>query len=242
MAFTNPIPSYQIPNGNDPTKPFIFLNIHNTIKLTPTNYLSWKIQIEAILTGHDLLQYVDGFLVCPPTVVTNEAGEEAPNPDHSFWTRQDRLLFGALISTLSQNLVPLVSQARTSKQLWDILAQTYALPSRGHIKQLKDQLNRISKGSRSVIEYMQAIKACADQLSALGKKIEHEDLIDRVLLGLDDSYNSVIESVNARDTPISFEELHEKLINKELSIQQSRADPSLPATAFAASTRTPARN
>ena len=84
---------------------------------------------------------------------------------------------------------------------------------------------------------MQAIKTCADQLAALGKNIEHEDLIDRVLLGLHESYNSVIESVNARDSPISFEELHEKLINKELSINQNRSDPTLPATAFVATAR-----
>lgn len=84
---------------------------------------------------------------------------------------------------------------------------------------------------------MQAIKACADQLVALGKKMEHEDIIDRVLLGLDESYNSVIESVNGRDTPISYEELHEKLINKEFSLHQARPEPDLPASVFAATTK-----
>lgn len=51
------------------------------------------------------------------------------------------------------------------------------------------------------------------------------------------NHTIVIESVNARDTPISFEELHETPINKELDIQQNRPDPSLIATAFAATTR-----
>ncbi|KAL5715165.1 hypothetical protein ACHQM5_017029 [Ranunculus cassubicifolius] len=214
----NPTPSYLIPNGADLTKPFTFINTHNVIKLTPTNYLSWKLQIEALLIGHDLYQYVDDSLSCPSKTITTN-GVEKPNPDYTFWFRQDKLLFGALVPTLSTSLVPLISQAKTTKDLWDILAKTYALPSRGHVTQLKDQLNRITKGNRSITEFMQAIKACADQLAALGKKIEHEDLIDRVLLGLDESYNSVVESVNARDTPISFEELHEKLINKELYIQ-----------------------
>ncbi|KAL8146584.1 hypothetical protein AgCh_004348 [Apium graveolens] len=232
----NDTPSYQIPNGNDPTKPFTFLNIHNTIKLTSTNYLSWKIQMEAILIGHDLYKYVDGSLSCPSPVVTTDTIEKT-NPEFLYWTRQDKLLFGALVGTLSQTLVPLVSQAHTTKEMWDILAKTYALPSRGHIKQLKDQFNRITKGNRSITEFMQAIKTCADQLAALGKKVEHEDLIDRVLLGLDESYTSVIEAVNGRDTPISFEELHEKLINRELTIQQNRQDSSMPATAFAVTTR-----
>ncbi|XP_021744626.1 uncharacterized protein LOC110717564 [Chenopodium quinoa] len=172
MALSNPNTSYQIPNGNDPTKPFTFLNINNANRLTATNYLSWKMQIEAILVGHDLYQYVDGTLPCPPPTITTD-GVEKLNPDFSFWTRQDKLLIGALIGTLSQNQYPLVSEARSSKQLWDILAKTYATPSRGHIKQLKDQFNRITKGNRTITEFMQSVKACVDQLAALGKKMEH---------------------------------------------------------------------
>lgn len=115
--------------------------------------------------------------------------------------------------TISLNLVPLVSQTTTSAQLWDKIHQTYALLSRSHIKQLKDKFNWIVKGNTSIIDFTQTLKACVDQLVVLGKPIEHEDLIDKVLAGLDDSYQSVIETVNARDTTISFEELHEKLIN-----------------------------
>ncbi|KAL5730568.1 hypothetical protein ACHQM5_003373 [Ranunculus cassubicifolius] len=234
-------PSYLIPNGVDPTKPFTFINVNNVIKLTPTNYLSWKLQIEALLIGHDLHQYVDGSISCPSSVVTTN-GVEKPNPEFLFWNRQDKLLFAALVPTLSTSLIPLISQAKTTKDIWDILAKTYAKPSRGHIKQLKDQFNRISKGNHSITEYMQSIKACADQLAALGKVVDHEDLIDRVLFGLDTPYNSIIEFVNSRDNPISFEELHEKLINKELILKQNQQDSSLHATTFAATTRNQGRS
>lgn len=87
----NPIPSYQIPNDNDPTKPFTFINTHNTIKLTLINFLSWKMQVEAILMGHDLYKYVDGSLACPSEMITTDCVEE-PNPDFLFWIRQDKLL------------------------------------------------------------------------------------------------------------------------------------------------------
>ena len=64
---------------------------------------------------------------------------------------------------------------------------------------------------------MQAIKTWAEELAALGKPLDHEDLIEKILEGLDDDYQPIIDAVNGRDTPISFDELHEKLINKELS-------------------------
>ena len=240
MAASNPTPSYEIPNGADPSRPFTFLNIHNTIKLQSTNYLSWKLQVEAILICHGLYKFVDGTFPCPPPVLTPD-GTETPNPDRVYWIRQDKFLFGALVGTLSQPLVPLISRTTSSHTLWVTLAKTYALLSRGHIKQLKDQLNRTTKGNSTKIEFLHAIKACADQLASLGKPMDHEELIDRILLGLDDSYTSVIESVNARDNPISFEELHEKLINKELLLNQTRSTFNHPATTLVAVARPPHR-
>ena len=59
------------------------------------------------------------------------------------------------------------------------------------------------------------IKTRANELAILGKPIDNEDLIDRVLEGLSDEYKSVIDAINACDTSISFDELHEKLLNEE---------------------------
>ncbi|XP_021769708.1 uncharacterized protein LOC110733949 [Chenopodium quinoa] len=147
-----------------------------------SNYISEKLQVEALLVGHDLFVYADGSNPCPPPVITID-GTELPNPEYTFWTRQDRLLFGALIGAISQNLVPLISQAKTSAQLWEKFHSTYALPSRGHIKQLKDKFNRIVKGPSSITDYMRQLKECSDHLVVLGKPIDHEDLIDKVLAG-----------------------------------------------------------
>ena len=65
----------------------------------------------------------------------------------------------------------------------------------------------------------------------MGKPVDDEDLIDRVLEGLSDEYKSVIDAINARDTSISFVELHEKLLNKNAYFQTAQPSPlSLPAT------------
>ena len=59
----------------------------------------------------------------------------------------------------------------------------------------------------------------------MGKPIDDEDLIDQVLEGLSDEYKSVIDAINARDTLISFDELHEKLLNKEASLETAQPSP-----------------
>ena len=63
------------------------------------------------------------------------------------------------------------------------------------------------------------IKTRADALALLEKPVDDEDLIDRVLEGISDEYKSVIDAINVHDTSISFVELHEKLLNKEASLQ-----------------------
>ena len=75
------------------------------------------------------------------------------------------------------------------------------------------------------------IKTRADELAILGKPIDNEDLIDRVLEGLSDEYKSIIDAINAHDMSISFAELHEKLLNKEASLPTAQPSPlSLPST------------
>ncbi|KAK2651804.1 hypothetical protein Ddye_011660 [Dipteronia dyeriana] len=86
---------------------------------------------------------------------------------------------------------------------------------------IKDQLKIATKGSQTLLDYMQFIKGCADELAILGNPIDEDDLIEKILDGPDDSYKSIFDVVNSHETLITFEELHEKLINKELSLHHS---------------------
>lgn len=131
-----------------------------------------------------------------------------------------------------------MSLAATSKELWETLATTYGSASRGHIKQLKTRFRAITKGPQSISEFMNAIKMVSDELALLGEPVKNEDLIERVLDGLGDpNYQGVIDAINAHETSISFAELHEKLINRELTVKAQPILGSFPASAHAVSSR-----
>ncbi|KAL4578315.1 hypothetical protein LXL04_014436 [Taraxacum kok-saghyz] len=226
------------------TPELTIVNFPSSLKLSSTNYLSWKTQIEALLYGLDLFKFIDGSNPSPaPTVAAD--GTSKPHKDFDAWFRQDRLLFGAIVGTLSSSIVPLITNAKSSLDAWSILSKTYANPSRGHIKQLQYRLKQTSKSSdQTITDYMQTIKTLVDELSILGKKMDTEDITDAVLTGLDSTaYKSVIDAIHARDSAISFHELHEKLINHELSLAQSSPTTNLhqPASAFAATKRNPTK-
>ncbi|KAI4347888.1 hypothetical protein L6164_008664 [Bauhinia variegata] len=201
---------HTIPNDVDPKCPLVVVMLSNILKLTSTNYLSWKLQIEATLFGYGLFKYLDGTFPAPPTTITMETVSE-PNPAYLTWVRQDKLLFGALIGTLEPTLVPLISRSRTTQEVWDTLAHTFARLTRGHIKQLKTTFKALTK--------------------------DPEDITDKVLESLDSTFQGVIDAVHARDTPISFDELHEKLLNRELMAKSQPIMPTLPASVHATTTR-----
>lgn len=221
-------------SGVDPKTPLISVNMSGITKLSSSNYLTWKLQVQALLEAHELHVFLDESQTPVATIIV--ADETAPNPLFVAWKRQDRMLYSALMGTLTVNVQPVVARELTTHEIWQTLANTYGRSSRGHIKQLRQQLKHVTKGDQTVTDYMRNILTKADQLALLGAACDHEDLLDIITDGLGDDFRAIVEMVNGRDSPISVEELHEKLLNREntLLITNATTLSSVPVTANAA--------
>ncbi|KFK33813.1 hypothetical protein AALP_AA5G063300 [Arabis alpina] len=201
----------------DSTQNLLNINMSNINKLTSTNYLTWNLQVNALLDGYALAGYVDGSTPAPDATVTTNS-ITTPNPAFVTWKRQDRLIFSALLGTISPAIQTLVSKSKTSAEMWKTITSTYAKPSRGHIQQLKQQLIEYSKGEKTIDEYLQGLVTRFDQLALLGKPLDHDEQIDKILAGLPEEYKSLAEQIEGRDVSPSIIELHEKLLTKEAKI------------------------
>ncbi|KAL0790712.1 hypothetical protein Bca101_006958 [Brassica carinata] len=224
-------------NNQDPQATLLSVNMSSVTKLTHQNYLMWGRQVRALLEGHELQQFIDGSGdgVPSPTIQVNAVS--SPNPAYAPWRRQDRLLYSAIIGAITLPLQTIVSTANTTKEVWDTLAETFGNPTRGHIRQLKNQINKGSKGTKTISEYMRGIKSKADELALLGKPMDPEDLTENILGGLSEEYKSEIDAVNGRDKPISFNELYERLLNREAMILCTETSAVAPIVAHAADSR-----
>lgn len=223
-------------NPNATATSFVAFNVsaQAPLKLTSTNYTSWSFQFYTLLTGYNLLGFVDGSHPCPPAM---KEGTTVVNPDFTAWTRQDQLILSAIIGSLSPTLIPLIATAKTTADAWCTLANTYDRPSRGRIMALKNKLHHPIKGTRSITEFMTKIKGFIDELSLLGVTTDSEDITLKILHGLDDSYKELPNAIQARDTSITFDELHEKLLTMEAQLSSRVTDSTPPsATAFHAAT------
>ena len=204
--------------------------------LTSTNYCAWRAQFDSLLIGYDLYGFVDGSRLCPPvTIIAPPSTIALPNPAYMLWIRQDQLLLNAIIGSLTATLVPFIAAKKTSLDAWKSLEKTYASLSRGRIMELHGKLANPIKGSRTITEYMLEIQACIDSLALMNKPVDFDELSIRILNGLDDSYTNLSSALQARETPIEFDELFEKLLQVESQLALlAKSVPSHSASAFAA--------
>ncbi|WVZ24403.1 hypothetical protein V8G54_002947 [Vigna mungo] len=92
--------SSSISNPHEPSKPFTCITLSSVTKLLPLNYLTWKLQVETLLDGYDLLKYPDGSFPAPPMTISTTVVPPSPNP--TYQTCVDRIdLYTVLSSPLS---------------------------------------------------------------------------------------------------------------------------------------------
>lgn len=71
------------------TTSVIVLNAQTSIKLTHSNYPTWKVQFNSLMVRYDLLGFVDG----------TKNGPTETHTDYTYWKRQDQLILLAIINS-----------------------------------------------------------------------------------------------------------------------------------------------
>jgi len=203
-----------------------------SLKLDSSNYLMWQSQVLPVLRSNDLLGIVDGTEPSPPRFLTNEQGESIVNPEYTLWNKKDQFILSWINATLSEAVLATVYGLNTSRQVWSALASRFASQSRSRISHIKRQLQNLKQGSMTCSDFLRAAKVWADQLAAVGRPIDDEDLISYIISGLNPTFNSFITSYIfiTRDNPLTFEEFRDELLNHEMLLNQQNAAAPDPAT------------
>ena len=111
--------------------------------------------------------------------------------------------------------------------------------------QLKEDLTLNHRGSRTVTEFLQAIKLTANELARIDHPVTDDDLTLYVLNGLGPDFREIVAPIRAREHPIRFEELHDLLIGHESylrRLEQQTMQPLVSTANFTQRRHFPARN
>lgn len=117
----------------------------------------------------------------------------------------------------------LVASSTTLHEAWNQITHFYANKSCSQIMHIWERLTLHSKDTNNIVEYMQVIKKVVDELAIVGDPLSDDDLTIHVLNVLKSEYEEVVSSVRARESPITFEELYDKLEDHEIDLKWGEA-------------------
>ncbi|XP_019161889.1 PREDICTED: uncharacterized protein LOC109158431 [Ipomoea nil] len=207
--------------ATQPTITHISAPTHFPIKLTSTNFLIWKKQIESTLIGLDLVGYINGSTPAPAKF--SDQMQTVLNPAYKAWFRQDQTVLSAILGSLSDTLQPVISSATSACDAWARLSTSCAAASRGRIVSLKTKLAKNPKANRSIDSYKRDMRAIADDLALAQSPVTEEDLVVHIFTQLGDEYNSIVAALRVRTEAISYSELHDVLTDYERILQDNEA-------------------
>ena len=171
-----------------------------TIKLDRENFSLWRSTIISALETFKLESFI--LAPSPPTetristtpdgVTTNE-----PNLDFLIWKKRDRFVLLWIKSTLSERALSLVVRATSSYMAWIAIEKTFQAQTRVRRMAMKVQLQTLTKGSLSMLEYIERKRSIAYSLAENLHPVAEEDLVGYILNGLDSSYGPFSTQLNS---------------------------------------------
>ena len=194
----------------------------NEGKLDGSNYTLWKFKIKAILNSYELLQTATGDDRMPhPTVSADDPAITIP-PDLALltaWQRRDADILCAILTSVSDSILPLIQYVSNAAEAWQILQNQYEMRNQTWVQNLENQLaaEKFADGEVTKI-FITRIKNLRDQMAAISIGIESRDLARRRICVLPPRYDSLVTSVNTQVCvpPLSFEEFCSILQEEEM--------------------------
>ncbi|XP_019160064.1 PREDICTED: uncharacterized protein LOC109156680 [Ipomoea nil] len=175
-------------------------------KLTYKNYLLWRTKVVPFLHGHDLMGFVDGTKPSPVVLLAADAMPR-PNPAYAVWMRQDQALLSMLVSSLSDEVMPIAVGRRTSHALWKAIVQTLSSSSRARALNLLGQLQGLDQGDSSVADYIGRAQVIVEELTLAGRVVSLDDQNLFVFRGLRPEFRALTASLAVRGQPVTLQEL-----------------------------------
>ncbi|KAF6142840.1 hypothetical protein GIB67_002704 [Kingdonia uniflora] len=148
-----------------------------SVKLSSHNYFLWKKQVLPILGSHNLLGYVDSTIPPPQRMITSQDGREEINPEFLKWETTDQMVMSLINSTLSEEVLGETIVFTKSKEVWDMLLETNARPSKPRALQLRHELQTIQRGSDSIKDFLRKFKGILDSLVAMDQSPDEEEKV-----------------------------------------------------------------
>ncbi|CAN6707786.1 unnamed protein product [Malus baccata var. baccata] len=210
-----------------------------SVKLDDSNYLQWHFQMQLLLEGYGIMNFVDGSSSCPPQFSSTSSSDSdisftgshsrVESDDYKVWKMHDRALMHLITATLSSSAISCAIGSTSARDLWVRLQDQFYVVSRTAIFQMKSNLYTIKKGTDFMTQYLHRIKEARDFLAAAGVTFADEDIVILALNGLPSEYNTFRCVIRGRENVISLKDFRFQLLVEEVFVQNNSSIPFLSA-------------
>ena len=184
-----------------------------TEKLSRGNYAMWLAQVTATLQGARLWKFTKSTYSPPSEFLEADEADKGkkvdpvPNSEYEQWFAKDSQVRSYLFSSLSKDVFSQVAMSTTAAELWAAIQGLQASQSHARIMATRMALATAQKGSSSMAEYFTRMKGLADDMASAGKKLDNDEIVSYILMGLGEEFDPVVTSVSSRADSISLQEL-----------------------------------
>jgi hypothetical protein len=190
-------------------------------KLTRNNHTIWCAQVLTALRGARLEGFLTGKKKAPTEELEEKEGEKSitvPNPEYEDWLAGDQQVLSFILASISKEILVRVVTAPTTAEAWKILEEQLTSQTRVSTINTRMALATTWKGTLSLVEYLAKMQRLGNNMAAAEKPLEDDDLVMYILAGLDEDYDSVVNSVLARPQAITGSKLAAQMLSFEALI------------------------
>ena len=209
-------------------------------KLDGTNYPLWAYMMRHVLVAKDLWNVVAGNDVRPMSrtdnatstgTVEDEAGtstmvEPPPSQEQRRWDGRDAQAHALIALSVKRSIIPHIRSCKTAREAWDVLCTLYQARNEARVAYLRKQLEseHMNEGD-SMDNFLTKVKDLKEQLIFADEVLSDNSLLQTVLNGLPDSYQSFASTLRlmmkGNPNALSFEELGFILLQEDQSRQNT---------------------
>lgn len=196
-----------------PSNPLVAVSV--TEKLSKPNHALWKAQVRSAIRGTRLEGHLTGVTKAPPMEIKDKDGKAAINPEFQEWETRDQQILNFLFSSLAKDVMSHVASTTTAAAAWRSIEAMFASQTRARVINLRLALSTTKKGALSVAEYYTKMKSYGDDVAAAGRPLDDGELVEYIITGLDDEFESHVSALIARVEPVGLDELYSQMLSFE---------------------------
>jgi hypothetical protein len=209
--------TYMADSSASSSRSFIHVVLQPTTeKLGKNNHTTWCVQVLATLRGARLDGYVTGKKKALANELEEKQGDQkvmVANPKYEDCLASNQQVFSFILASVSNEILARIATATTAAQAWEKLEEQFTSQTRACAITMCMAQATSRKGSLSITEYLAKMQGLANDMATVRKALDDEDLVQYILSGLDEDYDSLVNSVLAQLIPITVRELAAQMIS-----------------------------